>query len=122
MPIDERLDGPDSGLRGTKGDFAQRAARFFVEEVLEQNPAGTAQEHADALLEIIKNWQPPTKHARRRMSDDEIKDEIRAGWAAVEGKSSAMLRYFRDTRGLACEQTRFKNLFHEVAQDMGETV
>ena len=33
MPYDDRLDGPDSPIKGTRSDFAPRAMRHFVEMV-----------------------------------------------------------------------------------------
>ena len=48
MPIDERLDGPDSPLRGTRADFPQRAGRFFIEAVISRLPWGQTQRTPEA--------------------------------------------------------------------------
>ena len=34
LEVDGRLNGPDSPISGTQGDFAQRAARFVYDEVI----------------------------------------------------------------------------------------
>ncbi len=115
MPFDERLDGPDSPIPGTKADFSQRAGRYLIEHVIAEAPMNSADEHARRVRELVRAWRRPQKRRRQKLSDDEVKSQIRNSWDAVEGRSSIMLRYFRDNLGVACEQTRFKNLFKEVA-------
>src|SRR5262249_36128822 len=40
LPYDDRLDGPDSPIRGTRTDFSSRAMRHFIESVFPENQAG----------------------------------------------------------------------------------
>jgi len=115
ISIDDRLDGPDSSLRGTKSDLVQRAARFFIDEVASRNPRGSVKSHRTALNNLLEGWRRPKVHNRRRLTDKEIKKHILSSWNEVGGRSGPMLRHFRDQLGLACEQSRFRTLFNEVA-------
>jgi hypothetical protein len=115
IPIDDRLDGPDSPLPGTKSDLVQRAARFFIDEVVSKSPRGSVRSHKAALSSLLEGWRKPKVHNRKRLTDEEIKLQILSSWEEVGGRSGAMLRHFRDHLGMACEQSRFKSLFNEVA-------
>ena len=117
MPIDERLDGPDSPLRGTKADFSQRTGRFLIEQVISKRPRALVHEHRKLVLALINDWRTPERLIRQKLSDDEVKSQIRDSWNAVGGRSTAMLRFLRDNLGFACEQSRFKFLFREVASE-----
>jgi hypothetical protein len=114
MPIDARLDGPDSKLRGTKTDFAVRAARTLMEQTISRFPNDSASDHAGHIESVMKNWAYPAKINRRRLTDEEIVDEIATHWDLVGGKSGEMLRHLRRNLGLACEQGRFRKLFNEL--------
>lgn len=111
MPYDARFDGEGSPLPGTRGDFAQRALAHFVEVVLEDDPRGTLEQHAVRVQRIMAHLRPPKPLARTKASDDEILTLIHRHWSAVDGQSSRMLRYLRDDLGVACEQSRFRDLF-----------
>ena len=116
MPYDDRLNGPDSPIPGTRSDFAQRCARHFV-GILEASETGSADRHARDLTASLKEMRVPLKHRRRRLSDDEIRATIHTHWDAVNGQSSKMLRHLRDGLGLACEQSRFAELFRQVKRE-----
>lgn len=111
MPYDARFDGTASPMPGTRGDFAQRALAHFVETVLEIAPKGSFSEHADAVESILSHLRPPKPISRTKASDDEIIALIHRYWTKVDGRSSRMLRYLRDDLQIACEQSRFQNLF-----------
>jgi len=118
MPYDERLDGPDSPLRGTRSDFAQRALAHFVENVLEKRPNGSADHHAHRVRSSLAQLRPPPTVARPRLNDQELLAWIRRHWAEEQGHSSRLLRRLRDVAGFACEQSRFAALCHQISQHL----
>lgn len=111
MPYDARFDGAGSPMPGTRGDFAQRALAHFVESVLSDNPKGMFEEHADAVGQMMSKLRPPKAISRTKASDDEILALIHRHWSKLNGQSSRMLRYLRDDLQVACEQSRFRDLF-----------
>ncbi len=117
MPYDDRLDGPNSTIRGTRGDFAARAARHFAQEVIARNPGGTVDEHASAVLRLLSAWQYPPATGRTRHEDDAILDLLRAHWDRVGGQSGKLLRVLRDELQVACEQGRFVGLMNRVRNE-----
>ena len=118
MPYDDRLDRFEGGrYAGTQGDFAQRALRHFVETIgVEPRDANT---HRDAVLAGLHGLTVAERPNRERHDDEKLKMMIHRDWAVVGGRSGAMLRHLRDTLGVACEQGRFKVLFHAVARERG---
>lgn len=117
MPYGRRLDGPDSPITGTLGDFAQRALRHFATTILPSMPTGTAVEHADLVLAKQRHWQRPSRKAGARISDEEALQIIRERWDSVGGRSASLLRLFRDELGLACEQRRFSKLAAVIREE-----
>ena len=116
MPYDDRLNGPDSPIPGTRSDYPQRCARHFV-GILQGSATGSAERHARDLTASLKVLRFPLKHDRRRLSDEEIRATIRKHWNAVNGKSSTMLRHLRDELRFSCEQARFAELFRQVKHE-----
>lgn len=117
LPYDERLDGPQSPIRGTKSDFASRAVRHFVEAVLEKAPLASAETHAKVVRETLAPWDRPKAKSGIRASDAELKSLIRDHWDRMEGKSTKVLRLLRDELNVACEQKRFARLATEVREE-----
>jgi hypothetical protein len=117
MPYDDRLDGPNSTLRGTRGDFAARAARHFSEAVVAKNPTATAQEHASEVCHLLSDWQFPAALERVRYTDEAILELLRAHWDRVGGRSSKLLRVLRDELNVACEQGRFVGLMNRLRDE-----
>lgn len=116
MPYDARFDGAGSPVPGTRGDFAQRALIHFVEKILPARADGDLEAHAKAVNRTLSALRPPETITRTKASDAEIIALIHRHWNAVEGRSGRMLRYLRDDLGVACEQSRFRDLFN-VARD-----
>ena len=120
MPYDDRLDCIGSGFSGTQSDFAQRALRHFVTELLSKDADGDGDVHThrtmvlDSLSTIGRREMPK----RKRLSDDEIYNAIRDNWAEGRGQSSALLRIIRHKLGIACEQSRFRTIYHSVKKIM----
>ena len=116
MPYDARFDGPDSPSPGTRSDFPQRATRHFAENILRSSPRGGLKQHTRLVSELMDSMRRPKSITRKRLTDDEIVSEIRESWDVVAGSSSRMLRLFRDSKKIACEQKRFSQLFNQVKQ------
>jgi hypothetical protein len=115
MPYDDRLDGPDSPIRGTRSDFASRALHHFVGLGASAEPS--VAESAAAVRAAIADWQMPGKVNRMRHNDAALLELIREQWDAAGGSSSRLLRVFRDDLGIACEQSRFAALARRVREE-----
>ena len=120
MPFDDRLDGPTFPIPGTRADFAARAGRYFVEEILAKHPGASAEVHGEAVRMALGVLPPPPKFSRSQQTDAEITALIIAHWKQSGGKSSRMLRILRDDLGVACEQGRFSHLFRQTATRLKE--
>lgn len=114
MPYDGRLDGVASPLRGTQGDFAQRAARHFAEVVLSSGDGGSAEKDRIAVEKALAPLTAPTAIVRRRVTNEEVRGFMRNQWEQAGGHAARMLRVLRDDLRVACEQKRFQGLFREV--------
>lgn len=114
MPYDERFDGPDGETRGTRSDFPQRTTRHFAENFLTTAPNASQAKHAQMVRNYLTPLRFPTGVTRQKMTDEEMTAAIRKHWVDVSGKSSKMLRLFRDELLIACEQKRFSTLFNQV--------
>ena len=117
MPYDDRLDGHDSIWRGTQADFAARAMRHFVETILAADPDASAEVHAHAVQAALADWTRTPVPRRPRLADDAIRALIGTYWDVAEGRSSRLLRLLRDNLSVACEQGRFRDLFHQVKRE-----
>jgi len=114
MPYDDRLDGPDSPIRGTRGDFANRALRHFVEAIAGVDDCRSVEEHASAIRLALNSWRLAERVERIRHHDDRLLALMRHHWDEVGGSSSRLLRHFRDHLNVACEQGRFAALARQV--------
>ena len=118
MPYDDRFDGVGSPIPGTRGDFPQRAGRHFVETVIAKAPLGSRKEHCEEVRQALAGLPRPKTVARATRTDSEIIELIEAHWDRASGRSGRMLRILRDDLLIACEQSRFKHLFHQAAGAM----
>lgn len=114
MPYDDRLDGPDSPVRGTRGDFAARALHHFAKFVVSEADGRSATDHGAAVSAALADWRMAARFDRRRLDDASLLDLIRAHWDAECGSTARLLRRFRDDLGVACEQGRFAELARRV--------
>jgi hypothetical protein len=114
MPYDDRLDGPDSTMRGTRSDFASRALRHFVEHV--HIASGTNDPATDSLQVTAKlrSWRYPLRVQRERCDDDAMRRLINEHWRIANGSTARLLRLFRDELNIACEQGRLAGLVREI--------
>jgi len=116
---DERLEVAGGSLSGTRSDFVQRAARHFLTTVLPDARVASAQEHNRLVAAQLSPFKAPVRPIRSRLSDDALRAVIREFWDDTGGRVTAGLRLMRRDRQLACEQSRFKRLFWEVAAEKG---
>lgn len=110
LPYDRRLEliGPS----GTQADFPQRCLTHFIGLGLSPDtPVVDAAAAVDAALAIDAI---PARHSRRSASDAEIAQLIGQHWQDQFGQSGRLLRYLRADLGIACEQSRFRQLYHRV--------
>ena len=117
MPYDDRLDGPESLVRGTRSDFAGRALRHFSDYVLPGTEDFSAQEHRKSVELAMAGWSFPVSVERGRLSDDQILGLLNKHWEETRGSTSVLLRLFRDTLKVACEQSRFATLARRVRME-----
>lgn len=118
MPYDRRLDGGPAP--GTLGDFAQRALRHFVNEILPASPSGDESDHAARVLSALNRWERPVAKAGTRLNDESLLKTIREEWDSVDGRSTQLLRKLRDDLGIACEQGRFAKLAAAVRAERAQ--
>lgn len=118
MPYDRRLDG--GPVPGTLGDFAQRALRHFVREIMLVAPEGTAGDHRGLVASAQDGWARPLTKTGIRLDDAALLKTIRQEWDSVEGRSTRLLRKLRDDLGIACEQSRFAKLAATVRAERAE--
>ena len=121
MPYDDRLDCAGTGYSGTQTDFAQRSLRHFVIEVLNKLQDGDACTHRSMVLESLSPLNKRVTPNRKRLSDQDIGIAIRNNWECGKGQSSALLRIIRRDLKIACEQSRFRDIYHTVKNTMGDT-
>jgi len=118
LPYDDRLDGPDSPIRGTRTDFSSRAMRHFVESIFPEHQTGSVERHREAVNRLLGGWRRPKFVSRPSKTDDEIVDLIKKNWKAIKGQSTLGLRHIRHQENIACEQGRFRSLFHRAAKEV----
>ena len=114
MPYDQRLDGPDSDISGTRSDFPMRALAHFARTILPNCRHVDVNGHAEAVHRALAGWRLPTKIANARYEDDELRALVGKHWERARGQSGKMLRLFRGELGIACEQSRMSRLVAEV--------
>lgn len=117
ISYDERLEAADSGWAGTRSDFPQRAARHFLSAILPASENGSIDEHASRVSDFLSRLSRPTTPMRQRHTDEALKEIIRDMWVESEGRVTNGLRLLRREKKIACEQSRFKRLFWEVAAE-----
>ncbi|GEO12606.1 hypothetical protein [Microvirga aerophila] len=119
MPYDDRLEA-EGGRPGTVADFAQRAMADFTQFILPNSFTGGVEDHAALVRSRLEPLAAPMKRVGRRATDDEIRAAIGVHYHAVGGQSSRMLQKLRRELGIACEQSRFRDLFNNFEELQGE--
>lgn len=120
MPYDDRFDGADSPNPGTRADFASRAARHFVEEILSGRSKGSTEQHRADVEQALAGRTSVERPVRTRATDEEITTLLRRHWKAAHGQTARLLRVLRDDLGIACEQGRLSRLAQAVRRERGQ--
>jgi hypothetical protein len=112
---DERLEGL-RGFDGTRADFPQRALRHFIDVVKghDQSLDSAHRSVAKALASLSIRSLP----VREKKSDEEIMDLLRKDWTVYGGSAGRLLRGLRDDALVACEQSRFSQLWRQVRAEL----
>jgi hypothetical protein len=114
MPYDQRLES--TTYAGTLNDFPQRCMRHFA---MELKCAGTNLEEAySKVTDSLRGCAIPCQPLRRKLDDAEIVGLIKEAWIGCGGNSNRLLRYLRDDALVACEQGRFRRLWHQVKDEL----
>lgn len=121
ISYDERLEA-DSGWTGTRSDFPQRAARHFLSAILPASESDSIDEHASRVSDFLSRLSRPATPIRQRHTDDALREIIRDMWDESEGRVTNGLRLLRREKKIACEQSRFKRLFWEVAEEKNNSL
>jgi hypothetical protein len=113
VPSSARLQAAMGGTRNALSvriakDLLRRAGREDVSDL----DAARVQGYYGRL---IHRSAPPQRFQRTPMTDDEVRQFIARELRTEQRTWSAMLRRLRDS-GLACEQQRFRRLFHEFQE------
>lgn len=114
MPYDERLESV-SGYAGTRADFPQRALRHFVERLAGHRL--TVAKGRQAVEKSLSKCKLRQVAQRKRIDDEQVRQLVRTNWDACDGKSARLLRFLRDVAEVACEQSRFAQLWREVRDE-----
>jgi hypothetical protein len=72
----------------------------------------------ERVREALSGHSPRTPPSRERKCDDDIKTLIAENWTRYGGRSSQLLRFIRDDALVACEQSRFRDLWRSVRDSM----
>jgi hypothetical protein len=119
MPYDDRLDFTGDGYSGTQTDIAQRALRHFVKEVfLDGHTCASSMTHRSLVLASLADLRTRETPTRMRLNDDDIGATLREHWVRGKGQSTDLLRILRRELGIACEQSRFRAIYHTVKNEM----
>jgi hypothetical protein len=109
LPCDARLENV---LGGVRASLNARIARRILETV---PPEKIRMSHLRGVFVNLLRRQPPVRLIeRQRMNDGKVIEFIEKALAeSAFTTHTALLRALRE-RGKACEQKRFRKLFHEV--------
>jgi len=110
MPYDKRLNGPDSDMRGTEFDFAQRALASFIRLTHDDKSIASPAQHAKRVRLSLSQKRAPRKEKRKQVSDAMLRRHIGAIRKHVFS-ISAGLRTLRKQKKVACEQNRFSRIW-----------
>ena len=114
LDYDQRLNGPQSELPGTMTDLGSRCVYDFSNYLLTNKDLGKSLElDKDFICLRLKPMKYPITHDRKQLSNNEVIEFLLHNWENFGGQSTKSLRFLRDN-GFACEQSRFRDLFHQA--------
>lgn len=114
MPYDDRLEGIATH-NGTRTDFPHRALKHFVALLKGHRLSMDAAQEAVQLA--MNNSTKRLIPKRQKATDEQIIEIVRENWFDCGGSVSKLLRFLRDEANVACEQSRFSNLWHKIKQN-----
>ena len=114
LPYDERLETLPE-FAGTRTEFPQRAMRHFIQKL--NGDQLNLPDAIDAVTRSLAPLRAPRMPIRARRTNDEIEALIRKHWTAHGGNSGRLLRFLRDGALVACEQSRFRDIWHNIKAD-----
>ena len=115
LPYDPlKFDGPDSENNGIKNDYPRRVLRHYVERILNQLKEPNFEQESKLVEEYLSNKTPQIILKNKKYTDDYIIDKIKNYNKADYPTHRILLKHFRHDLNIACEDSRFKTLFHEV--------
>jgi len=113
LPYDKRLDAL---IRGSKVDFAQRAAEHFLSGCASDDAFPTTLEAQRAWVDAQLEGVASQATQKRQVVNDAAIRAIAAKLAAQGLGHTRALTILRQQRGIACEQRRFRRLFLEATK------
>jgi hypothetical protein len=114
IPYDERFDGLDSPIPGTRSDYPQRILRHFAESIIKKDHPDIELEK-ELVIRALHGMKLRVKVDRTQVSDEEIRNIIRHRLDESKISGAKMLRVLRDELLISCEQKRFANIFRELS-------
>ena len=115
MPYGSALESDISPMRGTGTDAAQRRLLYFTTHLAPNLAAQFSLcEAKQAVGTFAQTMLQPSRLPGRTVSDAEVRDLIFHLRSDGITSWTAALRHLRSERGMACSQSRFQSLFHNV--------
>jgi len=115
LPYDPlKFDGPDSENNGIKNDYPRRVLRHYVEHILSQLKEPNFEQESKLVEEYLSNKTPQKILKNKKYSDAFIIEKIKDYKREDYPTHRILLKHFRHDLNIACEDSRFKALFHEV--------
>jgi hypothetical protein len=114
LPYDERLESV-RGFAGTRSDFPQRALRHFVEFL--GGHRLTLDDARAAVATALNGLDYRRIPSRTRLADRDIENLLRQNWVAHQGSSTRLLAFLRHEAKVACEQSRFRNIWRGLKEE-----
>ncbi|WP_257462311.1 hypothetical protein [Archangium lipolyticum] len=113
VPSSARLQ---AAMGGTRNALSVRIAKDLLRRAHREDVTDLDAARVQGYYgRLIHRSAPPPRLQRTPMTDDEVRRFIAREMRTEQRTWSAMLRRLRDS-GLACEQQRFRRLFHELQE------
>jgi len=115
LPYDpSKFDGPDSENNGIKNDYPRRVMRHYVEHILCQLKGPNFEQESKLVEEYLSTKTPKKILKNKKYTDAFIIEKIKDYKKEDYPTHRILLKHFRHDLNIACEDSRFKALFHEV--------
>lgn len=122
MPYDIRLNSIDSAYRGSKIDFAQRAAHHLY-NVIQKYPDKTSLEHQQIVFEYMESLGNLEDVKRNEsVSNEDLRDILIKEWKTSFGRPYRLLQLVRQKYGFSCSESRLNHVVNEIREDIKKGV